>query len=214
MPAPLINFSKGEISEEIYARFDVQAYGSAVKRARNVKVKKYGGLEKRQGTRFVAEAYDASEPVRLMPFQFSTTQTYAIEMGQGHARFAALGGIVLNEELEVTDLTSAEPVQVTAAFHGYSAGDQVYFTGQEGDWEVLNGRFWTVVESIDDDNFTIDLDGTGYGAFTASTGGITRPDPPEPDPPPPDVPDPVDPPDPPIVGGGGGGPRTPGLYLP
>jgi hypothetical protein len=213
LPVPLVNFAKGEVSEEIHARFDVQAYGSAAKRARNVKVKKYGGLEKRQGTRFVAEVYDASEPVRLIPFQFSTTQSYAIEMGQGYACFAALGGMILNEELAVTAITSANPAKVTAAFHGYSAGDQVYFTGQEGDWAILNGRFWTVVASINDNNFTIDFDGSGLEAFTASTGGITRSGPPDPDPTPPDVPDPVDPPDPPDIGGGGHG-YFPGLNIP
>jgi hypothetical protein len=203
MGVPQINFAKGEVAEELRARFDVQAYPSSVRRARNVRVKKYGGLEKRPGTRFVAEVYDDSAPVRLAPFQFSLTQTYALEWGQGYMRVASNGGMVLNEELAVTGLSSANPVTVTAAYHGYSAGDQVYFSGQVGAWEVLNGRFFDVIASTGTDTFTIDFNGSGFAAWTASTGGITRVGAPDPDPTPPVVPPPVDPPEPPVVGGGG-----------
>lgn len=203
--APVINFAKGELAEELRARFDVQAYASGCKRARNVRVKKYGGLEKRPGLRFVSEVYDDGNPVRLMPFQFSLTQTYALEMGQGYMRVASGGGMVLNEELAITGMTSANPVTVTAAYHGYSAGDQVFISGQIGPWAVLNGRFWTVLASTGTNTFTIDFDASGFAAWTASTGGITRSGAPAPDPTPPVVPDPVEPDVPPDVGGGGGG---------
>lgn len=205
MRIPQVNFAKGEVAEELRARFDVQAYASSVRRARNVRVKKYGGLEKRPGTRFVAEAHDDSAPVRLMPFQFSLTQTYALEMGQGYMRVASGGGMVLNEELAVAGMTSTNPVTVTAAYHGYSTGDQVYLSGQIGDWAELNGRFFPVLASLGDNTFTIDVDGATFEAWTASTGGITRSGAPDPDPTPPVVPDPVEPDPPPDTGGGGGG---------
>lgn len=204
MGMPQVNFAKGEVSEELRARFDVQAYASAVKRARNVRVKKYGGLEKRPGTRFVSEVYNDTAPVRLMPFQFSLTQTYALEMGQGYMRVASNGGMVLNEELAITGMTSTNPVTVTAAYHGYSAGDQIYITGQTGDWAALNGRFFDVIASTGTNTFTIDVNGSSFGAWTASTGGITRGAPPVADPTPPVVPDPIEPPPPPDTGGGGG----------
>lgn len=202
MRIPLNNFAKGEIAPELQARFDVQAYGAAVAEARNVKVKKYGGLEKRPGTRLVAEVLDAEAPARLIPFQFSFEQAYALELGQGYMRVAAGGGLVLQEELAITDITNDYPARVTAAFHGYAGGDQAYFTGQEGDFEALNGRFFTVMSVIDDDEFTIDFDATALGSFTASTGGITRDAAPTPPPPPPPVPEPVPPPPPPWTGGG------------
>ncbi len=204
MPFPQVNFAKGEIAQELRARFDVQAYGSAVARARNVRVKKYGGLEKRPGTRFVAEVYDDSQPVRLFPFQFSLTQTYALEFGQGYMRIASGGGMVLNEELAITGMTSANPVQVTAAYHGYVAGDQVYFSGLAAPWDVLNGRFFTVLASTGTNTFTIDYNGTALGPFAGSTGGTTRTSAPAPPPSPPVVPPPVEPDPGPSTGGGGG----------
>lgn len=210
-----INFSKGEVSPEIYSRFDVAAHGSALKRARNVRVMKYGGLAKRMGTRFVAEAYDASQPVRLIPFQFSLEQAYALELGQGYMRPAANGGMVLEEDLAITGITSASQAVVASAFHGFSVGDQVYYTGGAGAMgAVLNNRFWTVVAVPDAGHYTIDANTVGI-AFTSWTGGITRTGAPDPPPVVPVVPDPVEPPPPPTTGGGGGGgTRNPNEQIP
>lgn len=196
-------FAKGEIGPELQGRFDVDAYPSSVRKARNVVVLKYGGLTKRPGTRYVSEVYDASRPQRLIPFQFSLTQTYALETGQGYMRAAALGGLVLNEQLAITAITAAANAQVTAAYHAYSVGDEVYLDGIAGALgNHLNGRFARVVSVVDGNNFTININTTAMPAFTSSTGGITRSGPPAADPTPPVVPPVVDPPDPPDLGGG------------
>ena len=195
------NFSKGEIGPELIARFDVDAYASSVRLARNVMVRKYGGLTKRPGTRLVAEVYDASEALRIIPFQFSLDQTYALEMGQGYMRACALGGVVLNEELEITGITNAANAKITAAYHGYSVGNEVYLSGIAGDLgNYLNGRIARVVSVVDADEFTINIDTTGQAAFTDADGGITRTGAPDPDPTPPTVPPPVSPPVPPYIG--------------
>ena len=54
------NFSRGEIAPHLYGRFDVEAWNSAVRKARNVMVLKYGGLTKRPGTQLVGEVLDPS----------------------------------------------------------------------------------------------------------------------------------------------------------
>lgn len=198
------NFSKGEVAEELVARFDVASYRTALRKASNVIILKYGGVTKRPGTRLVAKAYNGADGVRLFPFQFSLSQTYIMEMGQGYMRLAAKGGMVLEELLTITAIGLGATTQITAAYHGYEAGDQVYFSGIEGTVE-LNGKFGTVLTVIDDDNFTVDIDSTGFSAFTADNGGTTRAAPPPPPPAPPPVPPPVDPPEPPPIGGGGGG---------
>lgn len=204
---PNVNFSKGEIAPQLLGRVDVQSYSAGVKKARNMIGLKYGGQTKRPGFRFVAEVHDNSGPVRLIPFQFDegkSGQNYALEMGQGYMRPAALGGMVLETELVITGITNATNAQVTAAYHGYSVGDVIYFKGQAGMTEI-NGRFGRVTSVIDADNFTVDLNSTSWGAWTANSGGITRTVAPDPDPVPPSVPPVVEPPEPPPVGGGGGG---------
>ena len=194
------NFSKGELGPHLHGRFDVDAYQSAVKRGRNVIVLKYGGMTKRPGTHLVAEVLDSSAPARLFPFQFSLEQTYALEFGQGYMSPCALGGRLIEDELEITAISNAATAQVTAALHGYSAGNRIIMKGVAGALGVyLNNRTFTVVASVDDNNFTIDVKTIGLPAFTGATGGITRTIAPTPDPVDPVVPDPVPDPDPPIV---------------
>jgi hypothetical protein len=207
------NFSKGEIAPQLHARVDVAYYGAGLKRARNVIGLKYGGVTKRPGTRFVGKVYDATKPARLIPFEFSIEQTYALEMGQAYLRPLALGGFVLNEALTITAITKAAQAQITAQNHGYSIGDQIYFIGISGMVE-MNGRIGTVVSVVDANNYRVDIDSTSFSTFTADSGGITRPTPPAPDPAPPTVPPIVTPPAPPATGGGGGAGRNPYEQIP
>lgn len=199
----LLNFSKGEIAPELEARFDTSAYQAGLRRARNVRIRRTGGVMKRMGTRFVAECLSTTA-VRLIPFQFSDSQAYALEFGQGYMRPAALGGVVLEEDLAVTAITKDVNAKVTVAFHGYSVGDQVYFSDIEGMSEI-NDRFLTVVSVLDANNFRVDFNSQNAGTFTGSGGGTVRTGTPAPPPPPPPVPPPPPPPEPPEVGGGGGG---------
>lgn len=194
------NFSRGEIAPHLYGRFDVEAWSSAVRKARNVMVLKYGGLTKRPGTELVAEVLDMSTGNRLLPFQFSLTQTYALEMGQGYMSPCADGGRLVETELLITGITSDAQARITAAFHGYSVGENVYLNGIEGEiGELLNGRVWEVTSVVGDSAFTINAVTSGLAAFTSATGGITRTVAPDPDPPAPVVPPVVPPPTPPVV---------------
>jgi hypothetical protein len=202
------NFSKGEIADDLIGRIDVPAYATALRRARNVIVLKYGGITKRPGTRFVAEALDSVNPVRVIPFQFTIQQTYALEMGQGYMRSAALGGMILEQKLTITALTLGITTTVAAAYHGYAVGDRVYFSSVAGS-DDINGRFGTVAAVPDDSHFVVDIDSRTFQPFTGDSDGITRVATPAPPPPPPPVPTPAPDPTPPPVGGGGGGGRIP-----
>lgn len=184
------NFSKGEVSEELLARIDIDAYSTALKRARNVVVMKYGGVTKRPGTRLVAEVY-SDNGVRLMPFQFSLTQTYALEMGQGYMRPAALGGLVLEDKLTVQAVTrGSTTTKIQANYHGYAVGDQVFFDDVLGaTW--LNGKVARVTSVPDTNNFFVAIASTGKSTLTGDSGGTIRSAPPPPPPPPPPVPPPA-----------------------
>lgn len=195
------NFSKGEISEELVARVDVATYSTALRRANNVIVLKYGGVAKRPGTRVVAEVY-ADQGVRLLPFQFSMTQTYVLEMGQGYMRAAALGGLVVEDKLSVEAVTRLFSTEIRQSHHGYSQGDQVYFEGVLGcDW--LNGCIARVIDITSPHTYTIDIDSRDLDPFIGDTGGTVRSVASPPPPQPPVVPPPAADPPPPEVGGGG-----------
>lgn len=196
------NFSKGELAPQLYGRFDTDAFASAVKKARNVIVLKYGGLTKRPGTRIVGEVLEDSSDNRLIPFQFSLEQTYAIELGQGYMAPCALGGRVIETELAITGVTNAPEAVVEAAYHGYAVGNFLALSGIAGAiGDLLNGRVWQVVAVPDDNHFAINANTVGLAAFTTATGGITRTGAPDPEPVAPTVPDPVEPALPPDIFG-------------
>ena len=195
------NFCKGEIAEDLVGRFDVASYNTALRTAKNVVILKYGGVTKRPGTRFVSEVY-ADQGVRLMPFQYSLTQTYALEMGQGYMRAASAGGLVIEDKLTITSIVRGATTTIGAAYHAYSVGDQVYFSGVVGA-DDINGKIARVISVVDANTFVIDLDTSAYNAFASDTGGITRTAAPTPPPADPVVPPVTPAPDLPDVGGWG-----------
>ena len=87
------NFSRGELAPELYGRFDTDAWNAGIKLGKNVIILKYGGLTKRPGTQLVAEVISGTTQ-RLVPFQFSLEQSYALEFGNGYMAPCALGGRV------------------------------------------------------------------------------------------------------------------------
>lgn len=204
------NFSRGELAPALQARFDVDAWNAALRRARNVVILKHGGLSKRPGTELVAEVLDASAPNRLIPFQFSLTQSYALEMGQGYMAPCAHGGRVVEEELAITGISNAPQARVSAAFHGYGVGDVVYLSGIAGGLgDLLNGRAWRITGVTDANginaSFTINADTSTLPVFTAAEGGTNRAAAGPPGSVAPVVPIPIAPPIAPAIRGGGGG---------
>lgn len=201
--AGLLNFSKGVLSEKLHGRVDVAAYNAGLKRGENVVVLKQGALTIRPGFEVINEAADPLE--WLMPFQFSDEQVYALTFGQGYMQPLTGGGVVLETELVVVNISQANPAVVTAENHGYAAGDQVFLATILGPLgAIVNNRIWTVGGALDADRFTINLNTLTLPAFTGSTGGTTRVDPPPAPPPVPATPPVYVPPDPPPVYGGGG----------
>jgi len=86
------NFTTGEISPQVCARVDLSKYEGACKLIRNAIPMAQGGITKRPGTRFVAEAADGI----LIPFVYSNDQTYALLFMENRIRFYTDGGVVLD----------------------------------------------------------------------------------------------------------------------
>lgn len=80
-------FNAGEFGPKMEARVDIAQYNNAAKTALNLTALPQGGFARRAGTRYVAEVKDSGSAVRILPFQFSTSQAYILEAGEGYARF-------------------------------------------------------------------------------------------------------------------------------
>lgn len=85
---PIINtFAAGELSPFLDGRTDIQAYYNGAKTVENFFILPYGCLMRRPGTYYVAEVKDSDDKTRIIPFSFSTTQSYIIEIGDAYMRF-------------------------------------------------------------------------------------------------------------------------------
>ena len=89
------NFNGGEWSPLAYGRFDLAKYKNGLAICQNFLPTQQGGLTRRPGTRYIAPVKNAAIPPRLIPFEFSITQAYILEVGAGYIRFYANDGQLL-----------------------------------------------------------------------------------------------------------------------
>ncbi len=88
------SFTGGELSPSLHGRVDLARYATSLKKCRNFIAQQYGGVKNRAGTRFISEVQNSAIRHRLIPFEFSTTQTYVLEFGNLTMRVFKDGGIV------------------------------------------------------------------------------------------------------------------------
>ncbi|WP_105668957.1 hypothetical protein [Cronobacter dublinensis] len=100
------SFAGGEIAPSLYGRIDMAKYQVALRRCSNFIVRQYGGVENRPGTQFIAATKYANKKCRLIPFQFSTVQTYALEFGDKYMRVFKDGGQVLSTSGAVYEIAT------------------------------------------------------------------------------------------------------------
>jgi hypothetical protein len=81
------SFTAGELSPKMLGQVDFQQYAFGCEIMENFVVWPQGMASLRPGTRYVATAHDQVHDVRLLSFEFSTVQSYAIEMGHEYFQF-------------------------------------------------------------------------------------------------------------------------------
>ena len=94
--AQLSNFTAGELSPRLDGRNDLAKYSAGCATVENMVIYPHGAAARRPGTTFVAEVKTSSAKTRLIPFEFSTTQTYILELGNQYMRFYRDNGQILS----------------------------------------------------------------------------------------------------------------------
>ena len=92
----LTSFVSGEFSPKMDGRTDFDKYSSGAKTLENFLVHPQGAATRRVGTQFIAEVKSSAAKTRLIPFEFSTTQTYILEFGNTYIRFFKDKGQILD----------------------------------------------------------------------------------------------------------------------
>lgn len=75
------NFTTGEVDPLLHSRIDIEQYYNSLAQARNVLIQPQGGVTRRPGLQYVGEIPSAATPqngCRLVPFEYSTTQSYML----------------------------------------------------------------------------------------------------------------------------------------
>lgn len=160
------NFTAGELSTLINARTQFQRYFDGSEILQNWVVLTQGPIFRRKGFKFIGEVKDSTKSTRIIPFEFSTVQTYAIELGAGYLRFFSQQGRVLDNATTITGATNANPIVITDTAHPYSNGDEIIIQGVAGMTE-LNGKKYTIANSATNTYELQGIDGTGFGTYTS-----------------------------------------------
>ena len=168
----LTNFTGGELSPRLDGRTDLTKYTSGCSTLENLIVYPHGSAARRPGSTFVAEVANSANKTRLIPFEFSTTQTYMLEFSNLKMRVYKDSGSVLEGDKTISAITKANPAVVTATSHGYSNGDEVLISSVGGMTEV-NGKRFLVADKTTNTFELQDKDGVDINssAFTTYTSG-------------------------------------------
>ena len=172
--AQLTNFTAGELSPRLDGRTDLTKYAAGCSNLENLVIYPHGAAARRPGTTHVAEVTDSSKKTRLIPFEFSTTQTYILEFSNLKIRFFKDNGAILEGDKTITGITQANPAVVTSSSHGYSNGDEIKITSVVGMTEVNNKRF--LVAGVTTNTFQLtdkDGDNINSSAYTAYSSAGT-----------------------------------------
>ena len=110
------NFSSGEIDPLLRSRVDLKQYYNALQTATNVFILPQGGAKRRDGLKYLAEIPSAAAPengVRLVPFEFSSEDSYMFALANQRIYIFRSGALVTNinstgnDYLAVSSITSA-----------------------------------------------------------------------------------------------------------
>lgn len=99
-------FSRGEVSPYLFGRVDLTGWAQGLRTLRNGTVRPEGCVINRQGFNFNANSL-TNTPLGtiLMPFVFSATQSYVLEIGQGTARVLSQGAVVTSGGVPISFAT-------------------------------------------------------------------------------------------------------------
>lgn len=165
------SFNSGEWSPILEGHIDLEKRASSGVLVQNMIPLKQGPLARRGGTRFIKEVKTSSLDTALVPFEFSTTQAFQIEMGNLYFRFFTSNAPITESAKTITGATQADPVVISSTAHGFSNGDEILINSVVGMTE-LNGKFFLVANATANDFELTDvdsnnIDGTGFTAYVS-----------------------------------------------
>lgn len=179
------DFTTGEMDPKLRARSDIDQYKSGLAKATNVTIQPQGGAKRRPGSRYIATLpSNASQGVRMIPFEFSTTVSYMLVFVPGRMYVFKDGALVTNingsglDYLAISSLTGAiigdmcwtQSYDTLILVHEDLAPIRVFRGGTDTSWTASNLSFQFIPK------YAFSLSTSQPGATltpSATTGNIT-----------------------------------------
>jgi hypothetical protein len=136
------SFNSGEWAPALYGRVDLQKYHSGAALLKNFYVDYRGGATACPGSKYIIPTWN-SAGARLIPFQVSFSQNFALVFENARLWFINNGAPVLETAQSITAVTQANPGVFTIAGHGFATDDRV-FLNDLGGMSSLNGYYYYV----------------------------------------------------------------------
>lgn len=99
-------FTAGELSTLINSRTQFRRYFDGSETLENWVILSQGPIVRRKGFKFLHEVKYSTKKTRIIPFEYSVSQTYAIEIGEGYLRFFTQKGLVLNNLNAIQEISN------------------------------------------------------------------------------------------------------------
>lgn len=110
---PLITrMSKGELSPLLEGSSDLASYFEGASVLENFHILRQGGIRRWPGTRFIKEVKDSSKDTILIPFEFSVSDAYMLEVGDLYIRIYKTKAAVLNVGVHVEVVTPFDVLSI------------------------------------------------------------------------------------------------------
>ena len=99
-------FGAGEITSSLFARSDLTQYAMGATKIENFVVLPQGAMRTRAGFRLVGQAVNSSHPVRLIPFRYSSEQTFVLEFGNYTLRIIENGSYLADSNNTIYQIST------------------------------------------------------------------------------------------------------------
>lgn len=147
------SFAGGEITPEMYGRIDLSKWQTGLAKCLNFTILPHGPAARRPGFKFIAEVHDSTQACKLIPFQFSSTQTAVLEFCDETVRMKIGAASLLESSKAIVSIVGN---LVTVTGHGWSSGNDVF----------IGSRFHRITVTSADTFTTADR----WGAATTAVG--------------------------------------------
>jgi hypothetical protein len=175
------NFTAGEVTPRMLGRVDLDRYQNGADTLENVLVMVQGGVRRRDALRYICTVKNSAKAVRLVPFVFSTTQAYVLEVGDLYMRFLKDGAQIVGPYEIVTTIAESQLFDVD-----YTQGADTMIVTHQANFPARLRRFadtnWVfdnvpfLVQPFDEigDSFatTLTLSAATVGAGRTATSGV------------------------------------------